>query len=181
MLKGFTSRWVARLAQQSGETFQMTVSIREARAGDEGTLVRLNGFAQDLHATRRPEHFRQTQTSELAAWYKSVLETASARLLIAEEEQAPVGYLSSIIHHAPETPLVYARRWCEIDQIAVDPAYRRRGIARALIARAIAAAEAEGIRQIEATCWSFNNPGQHLFLGLRFMPRTVRLELKLRE
>ena len=79
---------------------------------------------------------------------------------------------------APPNPFCRARRWCEIDQIAVDPKYRRRGIGRSLILKAIAEARTEGIRDIEATSWSFNEETHEMFRRLGFSPKTVRFERK---
>ena len=90
----------------------------------------------------------------------------------------PVGYLLAIFHEAPENPFARARRWCEIDQVAVDPNRRRRGIARALILNAVSWAKTEGIPQIEAASWSFNDDAHEMFRRLGFVPKTTRFELK---
>jgi GNAT superfamily N-acetyltransferase len=156
----------------------MIATIRTAIVGDEELLAKLNSFVHDLHVVRRPDHFKPAQVSELAGWYRSLLERSTARMWIAENEGNPVGYVLAIVHHVPENPFCQARHWCEIDQIAVDPNYRRQGIARSLVLKAIAEARIEGIRDIEATCWSFNNETHEVFQGLGFVPKTVRFELE---
>jgi hypothetical protein len=45
---------------------------------------------------------------------------------IAEEAGAAVGYVLTMVQERPENPFCRSRRWCEIDQIAVDPGSRRR-------------------------------------------------------
>jgi ribosomal protein S18 acetylase RimI-like enzyme len=156
----------------------MSTNIRPAAIGDEALLARLNHFVQELHVAKRPDHFRPTQPIELADWYRSLLERPTTRLWIAEEGGLAVGYLLAIEHQAPESPIVRARRWCEIDQVAVDPERRRRGIARALILHAVSSAQADGIAQIEAASWSFNAGAHELFRRLGFMPKTTRFELR---
>jgi|SRR5579862_4692574 len=156
----------------------MSTNIRPAAIGDEARLAAMNDFVQELHLGRRPDHFRPTQSAELAAYYRSLLETSTTRMWIAAEDGVPVGYLLAILHEAPENPFVRARRWCEIDQVAVDPSRRRRGIARALILSAVAWATTEGIPQIEAASWSFNDRAQEMFRRLGFVPKTTRFELK---
>src|SRR5713226_98394 len=111
----------------------MSTSIRPAALGDEALLANLNRFVQGLHLANRPDHFRPTQIPELATWYRSLLEKPTTRMWIAEEEGGPVGYLLAILHDLPENPFNRARRWYEIDQIAVAPIWRRQGVARALI------------------------------------------------
>jgi GNAT superfamily N-acetyltransferase len=156
----------------------MSTRIRPAVIGDEVLLADLNGFVQELHLAKRPDHFRSTQSAELATWYRSLLEEPTTRVLIAEEDGVPVGYLLAILHEAPESPFVRGRRWCEIDQVAVDPTRRSRGIARALILDAASWAKAQGISQIEAASWSFNDRAHEVFGRLGFVPKTTRFELK---
>jgi GNAT superfamily N-acetyltransferase len=156
----------------------MSTSIRPAVVGDEALLADLNRFVQDLHLAQRPDHFRPTPSEDLARWYRSRLEDPTTRLWIAEEDGLPVGYLLALVHQAPETPFVRARRWCEIDQLAVDPNRRRRGIGRALLLNALSTAKAEGISRVEATSWSFNDGAHAAFRRLGFVPKTTRFELK---
>jgi ribosomal protein S18 acetylase RimI-like enzyme len=119
-------------------------TIRAAVTGDEELLAKLNGFVQELHLQRRPDHFRQTHLTELATWFKFLLEKPTARVWIAEEQGRPVGYVLAIFQDLPENPFTHARSWLEIDQIAVDSNHRRRGIGRALVLKAIAEARAAG-------------------------------------
>ena len=59
---------------------------------------------------------------------------------------------------SPKTaPFIRARGWLEIEQIAVESNHRRRGAGRALMAKAVTHARAEGIDQIEAGCYVLNS------------------------
>jgi len=156
----------------------MTTSIRSAIVGDEAALISLNRFVQALHVDSRPDQFRAISTQDMAAWYRSRLEEPATRAWIAEDSGAPVGYLLAFLHERPETPFTMARHYCEIDQIAVDPTSRRRGVARALILRAIAGVQSEGIREIEAVWWSFNTGAHEMFRRLGFVQKTIRFELQ---
>jgi GNAT superfamily N-acetyltransferase len=155
----------------------MSPNIRPAAIGDEALLAGLNDFVQALHLGRRPDHFRPTQFAELPTWYRSLLEKATTRIWIAEEDGLPVGYLLATLHKASENPFARTRRWCEIDQVAVDPSRRRRGIARALILNGVSCAKTEGIPHIEAVSWSFNDGAHEVFRRLGFVPKTTRFEL----
>jgi len=156
----------------------MTLIIRAAVVGDDEILARLNRFVHDLHLLQRPEHFKPTQSLELADWYDSLLQSSTARLWIAEVDGQAAGYLSAVLHQQLENPFARARNWWEIDQIAVDPTYRRKGIARSLIVEALNEARAQGIHQVEAVSWSFNNDIQEVLRRLGFVPKTIRFEWK---
>jgi ribosomal protein S18 acetylase RimI-like enzyme len=156
----------------------MSAYIRSALVGDEIVLARLNRFAQDLHVERRPDLFRAGTMQEVAAWFRSRLEDPTMRAWIAEDAAAPVGYLIAVLHDRPAGPFTVARRFCEIDQIAVDPARRGQGIARALMVEALTRARADGVDEFEATSWSFNDSAHTMFKRLGFVPKTVRFELR---
>jgi ribosomal protein S18 acetylase RimI-like enzyme len=53
------------------------------------------------------------------------------------------------VHERAGNPFRRARRWCEIDQIAVDPAWRRRGVGRALMSAALEDVDARGLPAFE--------------------------------
>jgi diamine N-acetyltransferase len=153
------------------------VTIRRARTGDELMLTQLSRVVQGLHVEQRPDYFRPTETAALIAWYRTLLEQAQARVWLAELDGSAVGYVLAVVQQRDATLFTRELRWCQIDQLAVAPAYRRRGIGRTLVEQAIADARADGIIQIEATCWSFNATAQEMFRGLGFSPRVVRLDL----
>src|SRR5690348_5011489 len=93
--------------------------VRVAVAGDEGTLAALNGVVQELHVASRPDQFKPTRIEEVREWYRQMLQNAAARVWIAEVDGEPVGYVLAIICERREGPFCPARKWCDLDQIAV--------------------------------------------------------------
>jgi ribosomal protein S18 acetylase RimI-like enzyme len=154
------------------------LKIRAATHQDATTIATLNAIVHDLHASRRPDFFRTPTTKEVAAWYGHVLDDPAAKIWIADYDGAPVGYVMTLFNERPANVFCHARRWCEIDQISVDPSHRKRGIARALIDHAVSAARSAGFHDVELSCWSFNHAAQRSFESLGFVPKTTRYELK---
>ena len=56
-------------------------------------------------------------------------------------------------------PFASPRRWCEVDQIAVDPSCCGQGIARALVRTVAWEEAASGIDELKASTWGFNEGG----------------------
>jgi GNAT superfamily N-acetyltransferase len=151
-------------------------SIRRAVADDAFLLARLNRFVQELHVERRPDQFRSPPPDELATWYRSRLGDPTTSCWIAEVGGAAVGYLLANHHRRPATPFAPAREWYEIDQLAVDPAHRRRGIGRALVESVIAAAGDQGLQTIETSSWAFNEEMHGLLERVGFTRKVIRFE-----
>ncbi len=156
----------------------MGVKIRAAIPGDERDLSVLNSIVQDLHVVNRPDYFKPSTEGEVVKWFNRLLQDTSSRIWIADEGGAAVGYVLIFFHERPENPFCRSLRWCEIDQIAVKPDFRRRGITGRLIEKAIMSAAGDGIFDVELSTWSFNETAQAAFRKLGFVPKIIRMERK---
>lgn len=154
----------------------MPAIVRSALASDAPALAVLNDHVHKLHVAARPDFFRPTSPEEATPWFASHAEGSVSRAWIAEDEGGPVGYVLVFFHERAIRPFTHARRWCEIDQVAVAPEGRRRGTARALIDAALAEARRRGIHEIELSTWAFNAEAQAVFRRLGFAPRLIRFE-----
>jgi len=153
----------------------MEVVIRQGQVGDAGQLARLNDIVQRLHVDRLPDAFGPSPADEVAAWFEARLADPNARVWLAEIEGRPVGYVLALFHTRDASLFTLARRWCEVDQIAVDPTARRRGVARALVAAVAQEAHAVGVTELRAQTWSFNEASRRTFESLGFEVENVRL------
>ena len=149
--------------------------IREATPADSAVLARLNTHVQDVHLAQRPEHFTATDPTATSEWFGRRLEEPGAHAWIAEVDERAVGYVLALRRQSQGNPFTRARTWFEIDQLAVDPAVRRRGIGRALLRAALAHAREEGL-PVEATSWAFNDRTHALFASLGLTPKVIRFE-----
>ena len=153
-----------------------TLTLRRAGTGDARTLADLNRFVHDLHVERRPDYFKLTAVDDVAEWFRSQLSRPTTVAFIAEEDGAPVGYVLALLSEHPENAFRRSRRWCEIDQLAVDPRRRRHGVARRLLERVVADAQERGLTEFELGTWAFNDVAQATFRRLGFAPRMIRFE-----
>ncbi len=158
----------------------MSVRIRAATQADVAELVRLNGEVQGLHHAARPDDFKPSGDRHVAAWLESALGDPDVATWIAEDEHGrPIGYALLMLHERPETPFCPVRRICELDQIAVAAAHRRRGVGRALIEHALAEARRRGYPAVELNVWAFNEVARAMFERLGFAPQRLTLETEL--
>lgn len=152
------------------------MKIRRAVVGDEHALAALNRFVHEMHYVRRPDYYKATRLPDVAAWFRERLETPPAALWIAEDEGSVVGYVVAFFYDRPDNPFRQTRRWCEIDQIAVDPASRRRGVGRSLMRAALDEARVRGFLEVELSTWAFNTEAHAMFRSLGFEVRTLTFE-----
>lgn len=92
------------------------------------------------------------------AAFATLLSLPGRRALIATEGEVPVGLLL----------LGLAADEAEILTLAVPPAWRRRGVARALLAAAVARAAAAGASRLFLEVGEANAPARALYAGFGF-------------
>ena len=108
-----------------------------------------------------------------------------AHLAVPEEERGrnvfdvlvERGFVAQVVHR-PEHPFRHALDLVYVDQIAVDPAHRRRGYGARLLREAVALAQAAGIRRVELDVWAFNAGARRFFAGQGFGVFNERMELE---
>lgn len=154
----------------------MTVTIRAVDESDAALLAELSRTAQDLHSAARPEYFKPFDARAAITSFQALLRQSGARAWVAYVDDAPVGYVVSILRQRDDNAFSFARKFIEIDQVAVLQAFRRRGITRALLDAALADARSLGLTRAELTSWAFNSDAHEAFAALGFRAMSVRFE-----
>ncbi len=155
----------------------MKDAVREADLADVSILAELVGEVQDPHVASRPETFKALRPEEVADWLRGLFQNPSVKVWLSEAGGVVHGYLVAVVRRQAEGPFTFERVSMELDQIGVRRAYRRRGVARALVKAAVGYAEGAGIGAIELTSWAFNQDAHEAFRKLGFAAKVVRFEL----
>lgn len=115
---------------------QLVYTIREATYADVEDLERMR-LALQVHFVEANPHLVALSTQRRATlkdFYHDLIKNPQARVLVAQEASAPqqIGIaVGRIVAHEEFEPAV----WGHIDDVWVEPTYRRRGICRMLIAQ----------------------------------------------
>lgn len=152
----------------------MPITIRDAEDRDVNLLADLNRFVQDIHVAALPTYFKHPELGAVAESFRAKLARPDVRAWIASMGDVAIGYVVSVLRERPENALCLARRFYELDEIAVSPAHRQQGVARALVERVVTDACLQGVADVELTSWAFNTDAHAAFEALGFRPMTVR-------
>lgn len=152
------------------------IAIRAAAPGDETALAGIAAVVQELHFAARPDVFKAVDVGALRTWFRSALGDAEPRIVLAEVLGTAAGYAVVNDLDRDENVFAHSRRWREVEQLAVLPAYRGRGVARDLIEHVAASARADGVESLELNTWTFNQTAREAFQRLGFVERSVRFE-----
>ena len=153
------------------------MKIRRAILSDLPALVSLNSGVQGMHADAFPERFRRdAPVDAVARAFGAMIEAPSSYWLVAEAEE-PIGFLSAEFRDRDESWCLVSHRVCYLAGIVVAPGYRRRGIARALLAELEREVKARGAASIELDVWAFNESARKAFAQLGFRRLMERMSL----
>ncbi len=157
-----------------------SVTVRRAETGDVGALAGLKAQVQEFHRAHEPAVFKPAGLAEVSAWFAACLE-ADQRVWVATASGGLVGYVSVLPQAREEHVFCRARTWWEVDQIAVRPEWRRRGVARALLGAVATDAMLAGVSRLQLSSWAFNHDAQKAFRHLGFEPQATRFEADARQ
>lgn len=125
------------------------MQIRPTTAADLDAVLALRlAFVADVRGVEVPS-FAPDFVAATRRYLDEITAADRIRSWVAEDDHGePVGIVSVLANDAPPLPEAHASKEGYVVNMWVSPAARRRGIARALLESAIAAAPAEGWRRL---------------------------------
>jgi GNAT superfamily N-acetyltransferase len=148
------------------------MKIIDIPASDAARLVPLLQDLHALHVTHQPaRHTTDPERKELESWLHEWLTSEGLYALGAESPQgALLGYLIYQIEHREALPVRAAETRAMLHHIAVQEAWQRMGVGKALIARMKANVCAKDITTIATTYAPFNDASAALMAGMGLLP-----------
>lgn len=137
------------------------LSIRQAVPGDVAQIVQ---FIEDLADYEKLRDHCKADAASLMHWLFG--DTPRAYCLMAEWDGRAAGFALYFYNFST----FLAKPGIYIEDVYVDPAYRRRGIAKALFAHLAAKAVEEGCGRLEWSVLDWNTPAIDFYISLGAVP-----------
>jgi ribosomal protein S18 acetylase RimI-like enzyme len=157
---------------------QPAVRIRNATPPDYSQICELYEELDAFHRRARPDLFdRASAPARRKSMIIGLIKGHSTTILVAQDARSErvQGFAVLMICDLPASTVCLARRFVEIDKLAVRPEVRRGGIGRALLEEAFAWAEARGLDCLEVAVNDFNTGAIALYESLGFEPVIRRM------
>lgn len=133
------------------------------QTNDHNILASLNEDVQNLHHKLYPEEFKPFDINQAEKAFKRILADSKVTAFLAIKEGTAIGYIICMIKTRAESEFQYPKTSLLIDQILVLAAYRKQGVAKALLEKAIDLARDQGISHIELNHWEGNTAAAEFF------------------
>lgn len=151
--------WYAALKADwhiSNKSVRTSLSVRFAEENDLHCVNELRKQVNDLHVAGKPDVFKPGFNDTLRDYVHVIFRDPEQRIVVAEQNGIICGF--AVLHHIfkPANPFMYERDYLDIDEFCVDKAYRRQGVASAMVAFIKDLAKEQGYHRIELNMWEFN-------------------------
>ena len=138
----------------------------------------LRRMVNDLHAEGRPDVFRSGFCDALKQHAVHVFEAQDSDVIVACIDDMICGFAIAEYIDRPQSPYLCARRFYHIQEFGVDAAYRRRGVATAMIDFCRREARRMRFDRIELDVWAFNADAKGFYESVGFQTYRSFMEEK---
>lgn len=141
------------------------ISTREAQTSDYRQLMEIYHELDELHRLRHPELFQLPAggVSRDKAYMESYLHDKNKHIVVAEMNNAIVGFAEAFVMHAHPFPIFRKRLWVQLDNLAVKKEHQQHGVGTLLLKSIMKWAKSKGIRRIELQVYAFNNNAEAFY------------------
>lgn len=152
--------------------------VRFAKKEDLERVNELRKVVNDVHVEGRPDIFKSGFHEELRDYIFEIWNVENKDIIVAEREGIICGFACVQYVDKPETPFMNGRKFCDVDEFCVDPAFRRQGVATELITFVREDAKKRGLSRVELNMWEFNEGALAFYeaVGFRTYRRYMELE-----
>ena len=153
--------------------------VRFATEKDIEKVNDLRKQVNEIHVLGRPDIFKAGFCQELQDFAYTLLNDEDKDILVVEREGIICGMACVDYVCRPESPYMMARNFYHVQEIAVDEAFRRQGVARELFEFMKEDASRRGLDKIELDVWAFNESAIEFYEMMGFRETRRWMEYKL--
>ena len=153
-----------------------TPTIRRAVPGDYDAICELADLMDQPQREALPDRFRKPSGPvRLRDRTEKLMHDPNTFLAVAELDGRVVGVTNCGLVRMGDFPQKHPLTSLLVRGLVVRPELRRKGIATALVGKAIEWARAQGAIEVQANVYDFNQPAAAFFASLRLAPLSHRL------
>lgn len=155
------------------------IIVRYAKRDELECVNKMRAAVNELHVNGRPDIFRPGFCAELQQHIYDVFDSDKADIIVAECGGTLCGFATVEYIDRPESAYCNARSFYHIEEFGVDAAFRRMGVASAIVEFCKGEAKAKGYNRIELDVWEFNDGAIRFYeaAGFQTYRRLMQLDL----
>ena len=156
----------------------MSIEIRPVRRDELARVNEIRSMVNDVHVNGRPDIFRPGFGEALQNHVYEEYDDPDADIIVALSDGVIAGFATVQYIRKPETPYTLPRDFYRVEEFGVDSAFRRRGVATALVKYMKQDARSKGFPRVELDASAFNEGAIAFYKGAGFNPFRVYFEME---
>ena len=154
------------------------MTVHPVTSADIPRMIDLLKQVGGVHHDLRPDLFRSGAQKYDEPALEELLQDPQRPIFGAYREKTLVGYCFCIRQEVKGDPVLRDRKALYIDDLCVDEACRRQGIAKMLYDYTVDYARKEGFDAVTLNVWT-GNPAEHFYRQMGMRPQKTAMELVL--
>ena len=151
------------------------MTVHPVTTADIPRIIDLLKQVGGVHHDLRPDLFRSGAQKYDEAALEALLRDPARPIFGAYREERLVGYCFCVRQEVKDDPVLRDRKSLYIDDLCVDEACRRQGIAKALYDYTLAYAREEGFDAVTLNVWE-GNPAEHFYRQMGMQTQKTVME-----
>lgn len=152
------------------------MEFRLASEADFDVVNRLARQVHELHVSWRPDLFRSVEYPIPHEEFSGLLQ--EQRLLLAQQDGKVIAYAVFGVQQL-DVPKLMPHKTLKLDEICVDEAYRRQGVAKVFLHELMQRGREQGCNDLRLTCDPHNAAGIALYESLGMKPKVIQYQCQL--
>lgn len=152
------------------------MEFRFAGEADFEAVNRLARQVHELHVHWRPDLFRSVPYPITQEEFSALRQ--ERRLLLAQKDGKVIAYAVFSVQQL-DMPKLMPQKTLKLDEICVDEAYRRQGVAKALLHELMQRGRECGCTDLRLTCDPHNAAGIAFYESLGMKPKVIQYQCEL--
>ena len=155
------------------------ISVRYAKRDELERINEMRSDVNELHVNGCPDIFRPGFCTELQQHIYEIFDSDKADVIVAKCGETLCGFAIVEYIDRPESAYNKARSFYHIEEFGVDAAFRRMGVASAIVEFCKIEAKAKGYNRVELDVWEFNDGAIKFYeaAGFQTYRRLMQLDL----
>ena len=149
------------------------MKIRTAHVDDFKRIEPLLLEVEHHHARLEPEIFQAIDGYD-CEHFNDLVANEYEVLFYAEINHEVAGVLIAVEREFPPLPLFVGGKFVVVEELSVTERFRRKGVAKALMAAAEEWARSRGVQHMQLSVWEKNTVAIALYESLDYKPKLIR-------
>lgn len=157
----------------------MNFAVRPMQKSDYRQVSAIFSSVHALHQENRPDIYRRMETPLSEAYFEEMCANPDGIALCAVCGEQIAGVAYTYIKKPSGNPVVLPRVTAFMDDLAVHPDFRGRGVGKKLLEETRRLARERGACSLELMVWAFNHNAIEFYEHAGMHPRSIIMEMPL--